>query len=140
MLENSSWTLPVTVSVRALVCSSYGSAREGRVPVAWRGSCGSSGSGTWASACWSARSLSALAFVVRPASVGSVSLFGVAKLKALVRSPHTARRNGEMLGSFTPKRASMNRITEVWSKACEFTQPPRLQGEITYIGTRTPGP
>ncbi|MNK94636.1 hypothetical protein D3C87_1148440 [compost metagenome] len=57
-----------------------------------------------------------------------------------MRSPHTARRNGEMFGSFTPKRASMKRITEVWSKACELTQPPRLQGEITYIGTRTPGP
>ncbi|MNV33601.1 hypothetical protein D3C71_1249730 [compost metagenome] len=75
-----------------------------------------------------------------PASVGRASVFGVAKLKALVRSPHTARRNGEMLGSFTPKRVSRKRSTEVWSKACELTQPPRLQGEITYSGTRGPGP
>jgi hypothetical protein len=28
----------------------------------------------------------------------------------------------------------------VWSKACELTQPPLLQGEITYIGTRGPKP
>ncbi|MNL19189.1 hypothetical protein D3C87_1403770 [compost metagenome] len=65
---------------------------------------------------------------------------GVAKLNALVRSPHTARRKDEMCGSFTPKRASRNCSTEVWSKACELTQPPRLHGEITYIGTRGPGP
>ena len=45
-----------------------------------------------------------------------------------------------MLGSFTPKRFSMKRITDVWSKACELTQPPRLHGETTYIGTRIPGP
>ncbi len=45
-----------------------------------------------------------------------------------------------MLVSLTPKRASRKRSTDVWSKACELTQPPRLQGETTYIGTRGPGP
>ena len=45
-----------------------------------------------------------------------------------------------MFGSLTPKRFSRKRMIEVWSNTCEFTQPPRLQGEITYSGTRTPGP
>ncbi|MCY1551690.1 hypothetical protein D9M68_880360 [compost metagenome] len=110
------------------------------MPVGWRGSCGSIGSGTWPSASWLSRSWSAWSRVLRPASVGKGSSFGLAKLKALVRSPHTVRRKAPMLGSFTPKRASMKRITDVWSKACELTQPPRLHGEITYIGTRGPGP
>ncbi|MNL13401.1 hypothetical protein D3C87_1343080 [compost metagenome] len=88
----------------------------------WLGSCGSVGSGTCgrfvlpsASNSCVLRSVSASVRVVRPVSVGSVSPLGVAKLKALVRSPHTARRNGEMWGSLTPKRASMKRSTEVWS-------------------------
>lgn len=62
------------------------------------------------------------------------------KSNALVRSPHTARRHGEMFGSSTPKRCSMKRITEVWSNTCELTQPPVLQGEITNIGTRGQSP
>jgi hypothetical protein len=49
-------------------------------------------------------------------SVGNAS-FGVAKLNAEVRSPHTVRRHGVMLGSDSlwpwPKRASMKRITDV---------------------------
>ena len=65
---------------------------------------------------------------------------GVRKSKAEVRSPQTARRQGVMFGSSTPKRASRKRITEVWSKTSELTKPPRLQGEITYIGTRGPRP
>ena len=68
------------------------------------------------------------------------SSFGSAKLNALVRSPLTARRQAEMFGSITPKRASMKRITEVWSNTCELTQPPRLQGEMMVIGTRGPMP
>ena len=45
-----------------------------------------------------------------------------------------------MLGSCTPKRRSMNRMIEVWSKTSEQTQPPLLQGETTSIGTRWPSP
>ncbi|MDT4824750.1 hypothetical protein FQZ97_580100 [compost metagenome] len=65
---------------------------------------------------------------------------GVAKLKIEVRSPQTARRHGEMFGSATPKRRSMKRSTEVWSNTCELTQPPLVQGDSTYIGTRGPSP
>src|ERR1700759_4661913 len=66
--------------------------------------------------------------------------FGVAKSNAEVRSPTTARRQGEMLGSCTPKRFSMKRITDVWSKSCELTNPPLLQGEMAMKGTRIPNP
>ncbi|MNK91511.1 hypothetical protein D3C87_1116090 [compost metagenome] len=100
----------------------------------------SDGTGTAGSACWATRRASADARVPRPASVGSASLFGVLKLNAEVRSPQTARRNGLILGSCTPKRVSRKRSTEVWSNTCELTQPPRLHGEITNIGTRGPGP
>ena len=68
------------------------------------------------------------------------SPFGVLKSKALVRSPQTVRRQALMLGSWTPNLASRKRITEVWSKTSEHTQPPRLQGEMTNIGTRMPRP
>jgi hypothetical protein len=91
----------------------------------------SRGTGTAGSRCCAARSASAASRVVRPASVGNASVFGVLKLKALVRSPQTARRNGLMFGSCTPKRASRKRSTDVWSNTCELTQPPRLHGEIT---------
>ncbi len=47
-----------------------------------------------------------------------------------------ARRQGEMLGSCTPKRCSMKRITEVWSKTSEQANPPVLHGETTSMGTR----
>ena len=66
--------------------------------------------------------------------------FGLAKSKQDNRSPLTARRHGLISGSRTPKRASMKRMTEVWSKTCEFTQPPLVHGEMTYIGTRGPRP
>ena len=62
------------------------------------------------------------------------------KSNAEVRSPQTARRHGVMFGSCTPKRFSMNRMIEVWSKVSEQTQPPVLHGEITVIGTRMPRP
>ena len=86
-----------------------------------------------------ARAWFASASVVGRLAKKAVS-FGSAKLNALVRSPATARRQAEMLGSITPKRASMKRMHEVWSNTCELTQPPRLHGEITYIGTRGPMP
>lgn len=73
-------------------------------------------------------------------SSGNGSLFGLAKLNAEVRSPQTARRQGLIFGSMTPKRCSRKRITEVWSNTWELTQPPLLHGEITYIGTRGPRP
>src|SRR5436309_3160710 len=64
----------------------------------------------------------------------------LSKSNAEVRSPHTARRHGVMFGSFTPNRASMKRITDVWSNTSEQTQPPLLQGETASSGTRTPRP
>ena len=89
---------------------------------------------TWASA--AARAATAAV----AGSSGGAARLGRRKSKAEVRSPQTARRQGEMFGSITPKRVSRKRITEVWSNTSEFTQPPRLQGEITYIGTRAPRP
>src|SRR5882757_5495167 len=62
------------------------------------------------------------------------------KSNALVRSPQTARRHGEMFGSCTPVQRSRKRITEVWSATSEFTQPPLLHGETIVIGTRGPSP
>jgi len=89
---------------------------------------------------FSARVRSASAWVLGSWARKAVLLFGLAKLKALVRSPHTARRQAEMLGSITPKRCSRKRSTEVWSNTCELTQPPLLNGDTTYIGTRAPRP
>ncbi|MNI59687.1 hypothetical protein D3C73_1148620 [compost metagenome] len=83
---------------------------------------------------------SASVLVVRPGKVGRVALLGDTKFKVDVRSPHTARRKALMLGSTTPKRCSRKRKADVWSNTCELTQPPRLHGEITHIGTRMPGP
>src|SRR6202035_1987928 len=57
-----------------------------------------------------------------------------------VRSPTVCLRQAEMFGAFTPKRASRNRSIDVWSKVWESTHPPRLQGEITIVGTRNPSP
>jgi hypothetical protein len=65
---------------------------------------------------------------------------GDTKFSVEVRSPQTARRNALMLGSTTPNRCSRKRSADVWSNTCELTQPPRLHGEITHIGTRMPGP
>ena len=62
------------------------------------------------------------------------------KSKQLIRSPQIARRHALMFGSATPVQRSRNRITEVWSVTSELTQPPRLHGEITVIGTRAPSP
>ena len=76
---------------------------------------------------------------------GANDTSGVAKLNAEVRSPATARRHAVMLVSISSgwssaKRASMKRISEVWSNTCELTQPPLLHGDTTIIGTRTPRP
>src|SRR5262245_10872938 len=73
-------------------------------------------------------------------SAGNGLWFGRRKLNGQVRSPSTARRHGLMLGSMAPKRASRKRMSDVWSNASELTQPPRLHGETTIIGTRGPGP
>ncbi|MNQ96208.1 hypothetical protein D3C85_1118030 [compost metagenome] len=92
VFENISVTVLAPASVRDVVCSSYGSARDGRVPVTCAGRAGVAGTGIAADAfCVSAR-LSTVTLVLRPASVGRASLFGLTKLKAEVRSPHTARR------------------------------------------------
>ena len=40
----------------------------------------------------------------------------------------------------TPKRSAISCSCEVWSKVCEAMWPPRLNGEITSSGTRTPSP
>src|SRR5579862_3720543 len=65
---------------------------------------------------------------------------GVAKSKAEVRSPLTARCHGLMAGTAIPNRFSRNCPSEVWSNTCELTHPPRLHGEMTYKGTRGPRP
>jgi hypothetical protein len=72
-------------------------------------------------------------------SVGTCSTV-FEKSKADVRSPATERRHGVMLGSLTPKRDSMSRMTDVWSKTSELSQPPVLHGDTTNIGTRGPIP
>src|SRR6478609_6875720 len=64
----------------------------------------------------------------------------LSKSNAEVRSPHTARRQGVMFGSSTPNRASMKRMSDVWSNVSEQTQPPVLHGETIRSGTRTPSP
>src|SRR4051812_9813882 len=63
-----------------------------------------------------------------------------AKWNPEVRSPTVARRHALRLGTSAPNRASRNRRIEVWSKRSEDTKPPRLNGEITSIGTRKPSP
>ena len=35
---------------------------------------------------------------------------------------------------------TMKRMSEVWSKTCELTQPPLVQGEMIISGTRRPRP
>src|SRR5262249_1974332 len=65
---------------------------------------------------------------------------GAAKLSALVRSPQVARRHADRFGTSTPKRASMKRSREVWSKTSDDTKPPRLNGEMMSNGTRGPRP
>lgn len=57
----------------------------------------------------------------------------------------TLRRQALMLGhsAWVPRavvHVSMKRSTEVWSKTSELTQPPRVHGDITIIGTRKPSP
>ncbi|MCY1243626.1 hypothetical protein D9M72_566500 [compost metagenome] len=73
-------------------------------------------------------------------SVGNTWSFGVRKSKTEVRSPATARCHGLIAGTVMPKRCSRKRPIEVWSNTCELIQPPRVHGEITYIGTRGPNP
>src|SRR5215471_6840951 len=65
---------------------------------------------------------------------------GVAKLKAVVRSPTVDRRQALRLGTSAPKRVSRKRSTEVWSKRSDDTNPPRLNGETISMGTRNPKP
>ncbi len=55
------------------------------------------------------------------------------------------RRHALMFGQVAgvPRAAvhvSMNRRTEVWSKTSELTQPPRVHGDMTSMGTRKPSP
>src|ERR1700682_6748990 len=65
---------------------------------------------------------------------------GTAKLNELVRSPTVARRHALKLGTSAPNRASRNRNIDVWSNRSDDTKPPRLNGEMTSIGTRKPKP
>jgi hypothetical protein len=112
-----------------VACSSYGSARDDRLPLACSGSTGS-GACTGVVVFFSARLARSRSRVGGRARTSAASS-GVAKSKHEVRSPVTARRHALMLGSATPKRFSMKRIVEVWSKTSELTQPPLLQGETT---------
>src|SRR5947207_4325684 len=65
---------------------------------------------------------------------------GFEKLNALVISPTAARRHAERFATSAPKRVSRKRRIEVWSKGSEEINPPRLNGEITNVGTRNPRP
>ncbi|MOA10598.1 hypothetical protein D3C78_1304950 [compost metagenome] len=69
-------------------------------------------------------------------SRGTMGSLGWTKSKQDVRSPQTARCQGLIASTVMPKRFSRNMPMEVWSKTCELTQPPLLQGDTTYIGTR----
>lgn len=84
------------------------------MPVACFGICcaETAGSGTCGFKPCAVRIESAVA-LSRLGSVGSVSVFGLTKLKALVRSPSTARRYALMFVSLTLKRSSRKRSTEV---------------------------
>jgi hypothetical protein len=73
-------------------------------------------------------------------SSGNRRSLGCSKSNAEVRSPETARCQGLIVVILMPKRFSRNIPTEVWSNTWELTQPPLLQGETTYIGTRGPMP
>ncbi len=57
-----------------------------------------------------------------------------------MRSPSVSRRHADTFGIATPNRSATNCNCEVWSKVSEHTQPPALNGETTYMGTRTPMP
>ena len=63
-----------------------------------------------------------------------------------VRSLQTVRRQVEILVSLIGfpvlccRKCSMNCRMEVWSHTCEFTYPPRLQGDAITSGTRYPNP
>ncbi len=78
-------------------------------------------------------------------SPAGIPYTGRAKSKTPVRSPTTLRRQTLMFGqrAGVPSavvHVSMKRSTEVWSKTSELTQPPRVQGDMTSIGTRKPRP
>src|ERR1700741_2943640 len=105
-----------------------------RVPGSWRGN---DGLGTRTGA-GEGHSWTADAFGTGGA--GRRAVGGAAKLKALVRSPVTLRRQALRLGTSTPNRVSMNRSIDVWSNVSEQTSPPRVKGETMSIGTRNPRP
>src|SRR5438132_11985313 len=63
-----------------------------------------------------------------------------ARLRADVRSPTALRRHGDRFGTSTPKRVAMRRRNDVGSNVSEHTNPPRLKGEMTNVGTRKPSP
>ena len=69
-----------------------------------------------------------------------IDVSGALKFSALVISPTAERRQALKLGTSAPNRVSKNRSTEVWSNRSDDTNPPRLNGEITSIGTRKPNP
>src|SRR5690554_372449 len=71
---------------------------------------------------------------------GNLGSLGFTKSKAAVRSLLTARCQAEIAGMVTPNRFSINCPTEVWSATSECTQPPLLQGDRIYMGTRGPMP
>src|SRR5690606_31449160 len=89
------------------------------------------------------RSRCTASFCSEPVTSGSTGNSGSprpAKSKHDVRSLQTARCQGLIAGMVTPNLASRNCPTEVWSATSLLTQPPLLQGETTYIGTRGPRP
>src|SRR6202050_681773 len=59
---------------------------------------------------------------------------------AEVRSPTVLRRHADTFGTSTPNRLETSCSCEVWSNTSVAMWPPRLNGEITMHGTRTPSP
>jgi hypothetical protein len=71
--------------------------------------------------------------------LGTVSLAGLWNIVD-VRSPTVARRHADTFGTSIPNRSLTSLSCEVWSNTSEAMWPPRLNDEITSIGTRTPRP
>jgi hypothetical protein len=116
------WTAPLLPNVNPsrLALGWHGNGRAGLVPGSWTGITLSAGTGRYP--CWGSP-------IGWPASGRSgIPKTGLAKSKALVRSPQTLRRQPLMFGQIAgvPSASvhfSRNWMTEVWSQTSEVTQP-----------------
>src|ERR1700691_6041405 len=57
-----------------------------------------------------------------------------------LRAPTVDRRHLETLGTAMPKRSATSLSCDVWSKTCETTFPPRLNGEDASAGASKMSP